>query len=160
MPPFLFTAVKHKVKEWLKRYLLPEIISIVATILSALIAYKLTDNRIATALISTWAGNIGYFGSIILFDVIRTQKLLAGEGRRYTVSTFGKNIKALAVEFGLAEVVDTLLVRPALMYYMPIWLNDMAIGSVVAKIAADVTFYVPAIIGYELSKKKMRNFIL
>jgi hypothetical protein len=152
--------MKHKLKEWLKRYLVPEIISIVVTVLSALIAFKLTGNRIATALISTWAGNIGYFGPIIIFDVVRTSNMLARQGRKYTFSTFGKNIKALAVEFGFAEVIDTLLVRPALMYYMPIWLNDMTLGSVVAKIAADVTFYVPAIIGYELSKKKMRNFTL
>lgn len=152
--------MKHKVKEWLKRYLPAEIISIVATILSTLIAFKLTGNRIATALISTWIGNIGYFGSIIIFDVIRTRRRLKSEGRLYTASVFYKNIRALAVEFGFAEVIDTLLIRPALMYYMPIWMNDMALGSVVAKVAADITFYIPAIIGYELSKKKMRSFML
>jgi hypothetical protein len=160
LPPFLYPAMKHKVKEWLKRYLIPEAISIVATVLSALIAFKLTNNRIATALISTWVGNIGYFGSIIIFDMIHTRNLLASKGRQYTASTFGKNMKALAVEFGFAEVIDTLLVRPVLMYYMPIWLGDMTLGSIVAKVVADVTFYVPAIVGYELSKKKMRNFVL
>ncbi|RYD55434.1 MAG: hypothetical protein EOP56_16125 [Sphingobacteriales bacterium] len=150
--------MKHKVREWLKRYLPAEVISVAATVLSALIAYELSGNRIATALISTWAGNIGYFGYIILFDVFETRRTLHSQDRPYTSAIFYKNIKALAVEFGIAEVLDSLLIRPALMYYVPIWMNNMALGSIVAKLVADITFYIPAIIGYEMSKKKMRNF--
>jgi hypothetical protein len=31
-------------------------------------------------------------------------------------------------------------------------------GILLGKLLADVTFYVPAIIGYELSKKRLRDF--
>jgi hypothetical protein len=44
------------------------------------------------------------------------------------------------------------------MYYIPIWLNDIFLGVILAKFAADITFYVPAIIAFELTKKKLRSF--
>jgi len=69
-----------------------------------------------------------------------------------------KNIRALLAEFGLAELVDSLLIRPALMYYLPILTGSMMGGSMLAKFAADITFYIPAIISYELSKSRFRKF--
>lgn len=149
-----------KIKEWVRRYLPAEVISVAATILSALLCFYLTGSRLTTALVGTWIGNIGYFGYIILFDVYTTRRQLRQQGRTYTRRTLLANLKALAVEFGIAELLDSLLIRPALMYYMPIWLGSMALGTLVAKIAADVTFYIPAIIGYEITKRKMRNFTL
>ncbi|MBC8082980.1 MAG: hypothetical protein H7Z21_07190, partial [Hymenobacter sp.] len=75
-----------------------------------------------------------------------------------TRRTFGRNVRALAVEFGPAEVLDSLLIRPALLYYVPHWLGSFAAGILLAKLLADVTFYVPAILSYELSKKRLRDF--
>ena len=67
-------------------------------------------------------------------------------------------MRALAVEFGFSQVFDSLLIRPTLMYYFPIWVNEIWLGIILAKIVADITFYVPAIIAYEYSKKKFRVF--
>ena len=44
------------------------------------------------------------------------------------------------------------------MYYIPIWVGDLSWGVIIAKFAADITFYIPAIVSYELSKKKLRDF--
>lgn len=152
--------MRQKAKEWLRRYLPAEIISVAATLLSSLIAFQLTHDRITAALAGTWCGNIGYFGSILMLDIIRARNALKLSGRHYTVTTFYKNVKALAVEFGVAELLDSFLIRPLLMYYLPLWMDSIFWGSLMAKFAADITFYIPAIIGYEYSKKKMRNFLL
>ena len=65
-----------------------------------------------------------------------------------------KKHTALALEFGVAEILDSFLIRPALMYYVPIWTGRLLFGIAIAKIAADLTFYLPAIISYELVTRK------
>lgn len=150
--------MKQKAKEWIKRYLPAEIISIVVTLISSVLTFKITQNNLTTALVGTWVGNIGYFGTILLTDVFKANRDLALKNKPYTLKTFGLNVRALFVEFGIAEFFDSIFVRPTLMYYFPIWVNDISLGVILAKFAADITFYVPAIIAYELSKKKLRSF--
>lgn len=150
--------MKNRAKEWLKRYLPAEVISIVVTLISSVLTFKITQNNLTTALVGTWVGNIGYFGTILITDIFKTNKGLALKNKSYTFNTFGRNVRALFVEFGIAEFFDSLFVRPTLMYYFPIWVNDISLGVIIAKFTADITFYVPAIIAYELSKKKLRNF--
>ncbi|MFY7909460.1 MAG: hypothetical protein ACOVO2_07910 [Emticicia sp.] len=150
--------MKNKVFEWIKRYLPAEIISIILTLASSVFTYKLTKNNLTTALVGTWVGNIGYFGTILLTDIFQTNRALAYKNKPYTLKIFGRNIRALFVEFGVAEFFDSLFVRPTLMYYLPVWLNDVSLGVIIAKFTADITFYVPAIVAYELSKKKLRRF--
>ena len=147
-----------RVKEWLKRYLPAELLSTALTIIAALAAYRLTGNRIATALMATWVGNISYFGYILYKDIADTRKELYASGKNYSSYTFRKNIRALVVKFGPAELLDSLIVRPLLMYYLPIFTGNIALGTILAKFAADITFYLPAIVSYELSKKKLRKF--
>lgn len=120
--------------------------------------YRLTKNNLITALVGTWVGNIGYFGTILLTDVFTVKRDLKLKNKSYTLKTLGLNIRALFIEFGIAEFFDSLFVRPTLMYYLPIWVNNLSLGIILAKFAADITFYIPAIISYELSKKKLRGF--
>jgi len=147
-----------KLIEWAKRYIPAEIISITATILSSVFSYKLTQSYLTTALVGTWVGNIFYFGTILGVDIYNTHTDLAKKNKKYSFKTFGRNIRALVVEFGFSEVFDSFLIRPTLMYYFPIWVNEIWLGIFLAKIVADITFYVPAIVAYEYSKKKLRNF--
>jgi hypothetical protein len=150
--------MKHKLREWINRYGLAEVISLTATVLSSWLTFELTKNNFTTALMATWAGNIGYFGTILIQDIRLASNLLRSIGKKYSLQTFYLNVRALFVEFGVAEIFDTFLIRPTLLYYFPILLANRTLGVVIAKFAADITFYIPAIISYELSKKKLRNF--
>jgi hypothetical protein len=150
--------MKQKIAEWTKRYGLAEIISLSLTVLASWLTFEFTKSNISTALAGTWAGNVGYFGTILIQDILLAIKQLEQIGKKYSIDTFYKNARALFVEFGIAEIFDTFLIRPTLLYYFPIWLDNLALGVVVAKFAADITFYVPAIISYELSKNKLRKF--
>ena len=150
--------MKQKLTEWLKRYGLAEVISLTLTVLSSWLTFHFTQNKITTALVGTWVGNIGYFGTILIEDILLAIKQLQAVGKQYSSETFYKNVRALFVEFGIAELFDTLFIRPTLMYYIPIWVGDLSWGVVIAKFAADITFYIPAIVSYELSKKKLRKF--
>ncbi|SHK96414.1 hypothetical protein [Hymenobacter psychrotolerans] len=150
--------MKQKLREWLRRYLPAELLSVVATLAAAALALQATNSGLQAALAGTWAGNVAYFGWLLGQDIRLARRTLRAQNRRYTLRTFGRNVQALAVEFGLAEIADSFLIRPALLYYMPRWLGNFAGGILAAKLLADVTFYVPAIISYELSKNRLRNF--
>lgn len=150
--------MKTRVREWLLRYGPAEVLSVAATLAGVTGAFALTHSRATTALVGTWAGNVVYFGWILAADMLRTRRTRLAAGRPYTARTLGRNLRALAVEFGPAEVLDSFLIRPALMYWLPLWLGSLAWGSLAAKFAADVTFYIPAILSYELSKRRLRRF--
>ena len=55
-------------------------------------------------------------------------------------------------------MLDSLLIRPALMVWLPRWLGYFDWGILLAKQLADVTFYVPVILSYELSKQRLHKF--
>ena len=146
--------MRQNVREWLRRYLPAELASVVATLVGAAVVYAATHHRLTAALAATWAGNVAYFGLILARDIRTSQRLCHAAGRSYSAPDLLRNLRALAIEFGVAEVLDSFLIRPALLYYMPLWVGSFAGGVLLAKFAADVTFYVPAIIGYELSKRQ------
>lgn len=145
-----------RVKEWVKRYMPAEILSVLATLLGGWLAFELSGNQLATALTATWAGNVAYFGYIIAADILKTNQACKANDQPYAFRNFLENVKALVIEFGVAEIADSFFIRPALLYYFPIWTGNLTSGMILAKLAADVTFYVPAIIGYEFSKRKLR----
>lgn len=149
---------RARVREWLRRYGPAEVLSLLATVGAAAATARAGGNGVAVALAATWMGNLAYFGLILAQDIWRTRRALHAQGRPYLPGTLARNVRALVVEFGLAEALDSLLIRPALMYWLPRWLHSVPQGVLAAKLAADVTFYVPTIISYELSKRRLRRF--
>jgi len=152
------TGGTARVREWLRRYGPAEGLSLVATLGAAAAATRAGSPEVGRALAATWAGNAAYFGYLLGQDVWQTRRAVRAQGRPYTLGVFGRNIRALVVEFGVAEVLDSLFIRPALLYWLPRWLHSVPLGVLAAKLAADVTFYIPTIISYELSKQKLRRF--
>lgn len=150
--------MKQKIREWLRRYLPAEVLSVVATLVSAALVMRSTSSGLQAALAGTWAGNVAYFGYLLAQDMRLAYRLRHARQLGYTWRTFGQNVRALAVEFGAAELADSFLIRPALMFYLPRWLGHFAGGILLAKLLADVSFYIPAIVSYELSKKRLRKF--
>ncbi len=151
MPP-------NRLQEWLRRYGPAEVLSVAATLGGVGAAHAAGASAVATALIGTWAGNVAYFGWMLAADIQHTRRLLRATQQPYTRRTLGRNLRALAVEFGPAELLDSFCIRPALMYWLPLLTGSLGWGSLAAKFAADLTFYVPAILSYELSKKRLRRF--
>jgi hypothetical protein len=147
-----------RISEWLLRYGPAELLSSLATLGAAVVVQWIGGGGLNIALAATWAGNLAYFGLILMQDVWRTRRELNAQHRRYTPVTWWRNVRALIAEFGAAEALDSLLIRPALMYWLPRWLGSVPQGVIAAKFAADITFYIPAILSYELTKRKLRQF--
>jgi hypothetical protein len=151
--------MKPKLKEWLERYGWAEVVSLLLTVIASWLTFELTQDKVTTALVGTWIGNIGYFGIILTRDILLTINQLKKVDGVYSWKILSQNLKSLLVEFGIAELFDSFFLRPTLMYYLPLWVDNLSLGVIMAKLLADITFYIPAIIGYELSKKKLRNIV-
>lgn len=146
-----------KAKEWIRRYLPAELLSVTATVVAAVFVFKISNNAVSTALAATWAGNIAYFGTIILKDILKSKQFLPENDSVFDYENLLRISKKILLEFGMAEILDSFLIRPALMFYLPIVTGNLTAGILLAKFTADITFYIPAIIGYEISKKRFLN---
>ncbi len=56
------------------------------------------------------------------------------------------------MEFGPAEAIDSILIRPVAFYAGPILFGNVAVGWMLGSVTADVAFFVMAIFSYERFK--------
>jgi hypothetical protein len=138
----------NKAREWLPRYWLAEVIGLATALLSVLLTRQLGGSMLAAAVIAPWGENIGYYGTML----VRELRSESRQQQRSTLAVALLSVRNIAIEFGPAELFDTLLVRPALMYAGPQLVGSLAFGIVIGKVAADVVFYVPVILSYELRR--------
>jgi len=67
----------------------------------------------------TIGDNLGYYGFIFVRDIIQSRKPQK-QNCQYNLKSFIKNIRNIVIEFGPAEIIDSLLIRPACMYFFPL----------------------------------------
>lgn len=144
--------MKHKVKTWIKRYGPAEIVCTITAILSASVTYAFTKNDILTALAGTWGENLGFYGVIGFRDIHASRNHHRIHGNQYTIVSFFKTIRDMIVEFGPAELLDSFVTRPLMMYIFPKLTGNVQTGILAGKIAADIIVYIPIIISYELQQ--------
>jgi hypothetical protein len=133
---------------WIVRYLPAEIVGTAAMVVAGLVATIWTS---APALIAVAA----LFGEIVGFYVVLAITIYAEQTahsltwRRAIARTF----LLLVAEFGAAEVLDTLLIRPAALM-LGVWLlPDPLWGLLAGKVFADVIFYAIAAGAFTITAK-------
>src|SRR5882762_10258669 len=148
--------MRIKLKIWLKRYLPAEIFGIIGALVGGTTINIFFHDATLTALAGTWGENIGYYGTIVFKDLKKQKEI----HNKITFSILIKTVRNLFLEFGPGEYFDSLIIRPFAMYLFPKLLHNLALGFVVGKLAADITFYFPTIISYELKNRffKEENF--
>lgn len=139
--------------EWIKRYLPAEIAAIIGALFGGLLTHYLFQNPIMTALGGTWGENAGYYGKI-LFDDFKKRKLKYG---KVTLGGVLKILRNAIIEFGPGEYLDSFIIRPAAMYFFLKVTGSVPLGLFLGKISADITFYIPTIMGYEFRKKYIKD---
>jgi hypothetical protein len=125
--------------EWVRRYGPAELLALIGALAGYLLLELATGNRAAAAYGAAIGDNVAYYGL-----------LLAREARAHGLRLA---IRRLAVEFGPAEALDFTVVRPGCTALATAALGP-ATGVLVAKVVADVVFYVPVIATYELRKAR------
>jgi hypothetical protein len=133
-----------------RRYLPLEICGWVGELLSAWIAYELTGSLAAAAIVATVGSSVGYYAPAYLNAVRWAYQ--DNHGRPWPQRLGVANllaVRSLTVEFGIAEAIDSLFVRPTLYYLTPLALGNVVWGWILGGFAADVIFYVFTISSYE-----------
>ena len=74
----------------------------------------------------------------------------AGSQRRRAAAVLALTV----VEFGPAELADTILIRPAAMFLGSLATGNILVGVLIGKVAADLAFYGLAITSYEFAVRR------
>jgi hypothetical protein len=135
--------MKARLGEWLRRYLPLEILGTATALIGAWLASLLTPSHVALAFAGTWGENLGYYGYAAYRDYRPEQGFVRLAGH-------------MLLEFGVAEALDSFLVRPACMYLGQELTGSLTLGIAAGKFAADAIFYGLVIVFYELKKKLLR----
>ncbi|GGJ94370.1 hypothetical protein GCM10010123_25260 [Pilimelia anulata] len=143
---------RSKLLEWFRRYLPAEVFGTATAVLAGVLAYRVTGEFAAAAAAGAVAENVGYYGWFAVRETRRHLALLRHAPRRRRRAA-GRAARDLLIEFGPAEALDSLLVRPALMYAGAYLVAPVAAGLLAGKLAADLVFYGCAILGYELRRR-------
>ena len=129
---------------WLRIYGGPE----VAGLLAAAVAFGLVHVNggplLASALLGSWAEDVAFVG----YFAIRAAREQSQHHKhqhwvKYYLFTFGSAFGSLLIELGPAEATDK-FVRPALLYEIPHRLHNLVAGFILAKLAADIVYYILA----------------
>jgi hypothetical protein len=147
-------AVRRKLREWVGRYLPAEILGTVTALAAAWTVHAVSGSLISAAIAGTIGESLGFYGCIAVREMRSYDILHRDHGtlrRRWL--TGSRTVRDLLIEFGPAELVDSLLARPLLMYLMAGLLPNFTAGIVAGKLAADVVFYGIAISAYELKQQ-------
>jgi hypothetical protein len=132
-----------RVREWFARYAPAEAGAIAGALLATVVAEPF-GVAVATAYAGAVGDGVGFYGVLFVRDLRRQPRRSRGR--------LARTVRALVVEFGPAELLDSFVVRPLAMYLAAKWLGHATAGVLAGKVAADAVFYAVAIIGYELRK--------
>ena len=147
-------AMRGKLREWFGRYLPAELLGTVTALVAAWTVHAVSGSLISAAVAATIGEGVGFYGCMAIREGSRNNTRHGHHGRtRRLWLTGSRTVRDLLIEFGPAELVDTVLVRPLFMYLMPSLLDNFTAGILLGKLAADVVFYSLAIGAYELKQQ-------
>jgi hypothetical protein len=138
-------AIPSQLRIWVQRYLLAEVVSTLCAFLAASIVYALSRQAVAGALAYTVAGSSSFYAVMVAREL------------RGGLRDLPRVVGALLLEFGPAEALDTLLLRPGLLYVGVTFAPNPELGVVLGKLAADFCFYAPAIVSHELLRRSYKR---
>ena len=133
---------------WITRYLPAEIVGTAAMVLAGIGVTLWTESTAIIALAALFGEIVGFY-AILAITIYIEQAPVSGSRRR----AVGRTGLLLVAEFGVAELLDTLLLRPALLM-AGVWLfADPVWGLLVGKVIADVIFYAIAAGAFTVTSK-------
>lgn len=127
-----------------------EIIGTVTAVVFASISHNFYTNYILIAYIGSLGEVIGFYTTIFIQQLITAHK--NKRNNHLSFADLGKITTSIIIEFGPAEIIDGLLLRPLFMYLFPLLLKNFTLGILLGKIAGDITFYLLVILSYEIKK--------
>lgn len=168
--------VIKRIGGWLRRYLPAEIAGTTAALLGLTLALHAEQSMATTAVVGVWSEVIGFYGAIIVQEWLaeqhRRRQSLADPmplhtwckpsapifrtfctSVRQTIGFLSRLLRNLVLEFGAAELLDPLILRPALLMLAMQLISDLPVALLAGKVTADLVFYTVTICSLEARKK-------
>ena len=149
--------MKKKILEWIKRYLLADVLSTVLSLGTAWLIMEQSGDRVLAAFVGSAIASVVFYFTVAFSDVRKSIKQHKIDNEKYKTKSFLIDFRNLIIEFGPAELLDVLAVRPFFMYLIPKLTGDFLLGTFIGKMIADVIFFIPAIIMFELRMKHLEK---
>ena len=149
--------MKNKLKEWITRYLLADILSTVLSLTTAWIIHRISGDNVLAAFGGSATASVSFYGIVAYNDVRNSLRRHRKNDVTYGLVAYFKDLRNLVIEFGPAEILDVLAVRPFFMYLIPKLTGEFLLGVFIGKTIADFFFFVPAIVMYEVKKKHLND---
>ena len=147
--------MRERVGVWVRRYGVAELAGIATALAGSFLVHAFTSSEIAAAYGGALGENVGFYGFIIARELLTDRRDAHADGKAYGSAGMLRSGANLVFEFGPAELLDTILIRPTAMGLATIHLGREW-GVIVGKLVADVTFYVPVIFAYEQRRRVTR----
>lgn len=148
----------QKFKEWFGRYLIAELIGTVVALILAYSSFAHSHSYALAAAAGFVGEGIGFYGYFIVRELLTNVAAYSSLPVLKKISRIiAKSSTNLIIEFAPAEIIDTIFIRPFLMFIVPQHVKPYAFGFIMGKFSADVLFYAFAIAGYEIKKKFIRS---
>lgn len=145
--------IKKKLNEWLKRYAFAELVGIVFALVFSNLSMIFFGNIIVSGFIGTWADNLGFYGTMVSKDLKKRRKI----NKKLGINDYLIQLRNIIIEFGPAEYLDSFLIRPFYLIFSPYTISNYSLAIFIGTILADVTYFIPTIIFYEIRKKIFKN---
>jgi hypothetical protein len=145
-----------RIARWIARYLPLEVLGTLAAVAGSWVAYEASGSILVAAVAGTLAEGVGYYALVVARGIrghLASPRVARSGGRAPRVAlAIVLTLRGMLAEFGPTEVLDTAVVRPAILAAAAAWLGPNPTGWLVSKLAADVVFYVVAIASFELGR--------
>lgn len=132
---------------WLYRYAPAEIGGTIGALVAAGGTAYWGGNALLVAVAGAWGEAFGFYIPLVVREFTTTSQ------ERPLLAAIVCTVRNLLLEFGMAEVLDTTLLRPGLMALAVHAFAPISLAIVTGKIAADIVFYGFVICGYELRQR-------
>jgi hypothetical protein len=136
---------RSRARGWLHRYLPAELAGSSAAFVAAVVASGGGLERAVVA--AAWAEAIAFYAFVTVRELRELRR--SRRGRPLVLLA----VRDVVAEFGVAELADTLLLRPLLMYAFAELLGGLIPGVIAGKLVSDLLFYGLAIPAYELRER-------
>src|SRR5262245_45884393 len=132
-------TTRRKLMEWVRRYLPCEIAGTVGELGGAAVAYWITGSVAAAAIVATIGASAGYYAAAYTNAVRWAYREFDDHPavmRVVTANLFA--LRSVAIEFGPAEVIDSIAIRPLAYYLGPIMFDSVVAGWIFGKLVSDI----------------------
>jgi hypothetical protein len=150
--------MRQRIREWLGRYFWAEVISTIFTYIFGWGSGLITASPVVIAYAGTLGAATGFYGVIFIRDIYHSYRKHEPDTVGAKTLLVAKCLRNMGFEFGLAEVIDFLLIRPFFLLYGPVTLKNYFWGIMAGKTMADIIFFSISILMFEIRKKHFHWF--